>query len=360
MASTRKADGLTASMVCAAKLFGYGVACGLPPSKMLEAAGVCAEDLAQPEKRMPVRDVLSLWELLIRELSDRSIPIRIAQGTRIEDHEIMGLAILTSADGRNALERAVRYGRLFTEAGTWRTQTAGRSVTVRWLSAVTGSLGAEASAECAVGEFVHALRLFARERLRIERAFFAHPPPKDHAPFGAFFGCDVEYDAKGTGFCFDAGALDVVPPAANPALSAFVLEHAERLLAELARTDSLEGRVRAAIALELPGGSVALPAVARRYGVSERTLRRQLLAGGVSFRTLVDAVRYERAQELLAREELSLKEVAFSLGFSEPSAFGRAYKRWTGASPRKGALDRLPMARDEEARGSRQGATSPR
>ncbi|MCW5803036.1 MAG: helix-turn-helix transcriptional regulator [Deltaproteobacteria bacterium] len=80
-------------------------------------------------------------------------------------------------------------------------------------------------------------------------------------------------------------------------------------------------------------GAASLPDVARRIGTSSRTLRRHLEREGLTLRGLVDDVRRARADELLAAGT-AVKEVAFALGFSEPSAFSRAYKRWTGRAPR--------------------------
>jgi AraC-like DNA-binding protein len=78
---------------------------------------------------------------------------------------------------------------------------------------------------------------------------------------------------------------------------------------------------------------VTLETIARQLGVSARTLRRNLEQEGTTLRAVVDEVRRERADELLAAGR-PVKEIAFGLGFSEPSAFSRAYKRWTGRAPK--------------------------
>ena len=101
-------------------LAGYGAARGVEPETMLAVARIGLDDLAHVDRRMSVHDVWALWEFPIQKLDDWSIPLRIAQSTTVEDHAVMGFAILTSAHGDDALDRAVRYGGLFTEAGTWR------------------------------------------------------------------------------------------------------------------------------------------------------------------------------------------------------------------------------------------------
>jgi len=108
-------------------------------------------------------------------------------------------------------------------------------------------------------------------------------------------------------------------------------------LSSIARTAEAAGktpfldRVRRAVADQ--GGTPTLTCVGRSVGVSARTLRRRLEEEGQSLRGVIEDVRRERADALLAAGT-PVKEVAFALGFSEPSAFSRAYKRWTGKAPK--------------------------
>ena len=98
-----------------------------------------------------------------------------------------------------------------------------------------------------------------------------------------------------------------------------------------ASSTSVLARVRQSVAAH-PAREPSPDQIAKQLGISARTLRRQLAHAGTSVRVVVDEVRRGRADELLARGG-SVKEVAFALGFSEPSAFSRAYKRWTGKAP---------------------------
>ncbi|HEY2515503.1 MAG TPA: helix-turn-helix transcriptional regulator, partial [Polyangiaceae bacterium] len=119
---------------------------------------------------------------------------------------------------------------------------------------------------------------------------------------------------------------------ADPVTAVALEAQATRMQATFARTPFLEEVRRAAA--DAPVGRAALPAIARRVGIGTRSLRRRLAdEESITLREVLDSVRRERARELLAAGR-SVKEVALLLGFSEPSAFSRAYKRWTGAAPR--------------------------
>jgi len=104
---------------------------------------------------------------------------------------------------------------------------------------------------------------------------------------------------------------------------------------------AIETRLEAELVKEIPLGLPTLDAAASRMGMSSRTLRRRLREEGTRFQDVLDRARCALAKHYLDEPKLALGEVAFLLGFSEPSAFHRAFKRWTGATPlshRRGAL----------------------
>jgi AraC-like DNA-binding protein len=145
------------------------------------------------------------------------------------------------------------------------------------------------------------------------------------------FGVDVTFGARRDEIELDAAQLDLRLASADPITSAVLEERVAQLAQAPAGRSPFVDQVRRAVAQI--DGTVTLAALGKRLGISERTLRRRLEQEGQTLRALVDDVRRERADALLAAGS-SVKETAFALGFSEPSAFSRAYKRWTGTSPR--------------------------
>jgi len=102
---------------------------------------------------------------------------------------------------------------------------------------------------------------------------------------------------------------------------------------ELPRQDAFVERVQGAIGAALAAGGVTASDVAGRLAVSEATLRRRLREVGLSYQTLLDEIRYQLAERYLRQTDMDVAEVAFSLGFADPSSFGRAFKRWSGLTP---------------------------
>jgi len=108
---------------------------------------------------------------------------------------------------------------------------------------------------------------------------------------------------------------------------------ANHILSGLPRTDDVSVKVRRALALLVAGGDTTIGRVARDLGTSRRTLQRRLASAGVSYQDLLDEARREAAERYLSESPLSIAELAYLLGYSEPSAFHRAFKRWFGQSP---------------------------
>jgi len=98
--------------------------------------------------------------------------------------------------------------------------------------------------------------------------------------------------------------------------------------------DAVEARIRASIRAQLPSGAVRKRLIAHELGLSPRSLDRVLARRGSCFRALLDEVRHDLAERLLAGTGLKLAEISRRLGYSDPANFTRAFYRWTGRSPR--------------------------
>lgn len=145
------------------------------------------------------------------------------------------------------------------------------------------------------------------------------------------FGGEVRFEQPANRLLFDAAVLDLPLRASDPAALRLARAACEQALAEMDPRRALADRVRVALS-DGRGGFRALPEVARRLGVSARTLKRRLAREGTSFRAVIDGVRRERAGVML-REGSTLAEIAGRLGYADAAGFSRAFRRWTGRTP---------------------------
>jgi len=149
-----------------------------------------------------------------------------------------------------------------------------------------------------------------------------------------FYGCPLHFDAGESSFLLAPRFAEARPRLANGAMHRYFVTRARAELGALGRLPPLLERARAEIAVRLARGvPVSLAGVAHSLGLGERTLRRKLAEQAVSFRGLVDELRMRDAETLLADRERSVSEVAELLGFSEVSAFSRAFRRTFGVGP---------------------------
>ena len=160
-----------------------------------------------------------------------------------------------------------------------------------------------------------------------------HPAPTYAAEYARVFGCPVVFDARWNAMRTDA-SLQSHKVALQPHYVFGVLsEKAEALVRELENSKSVRGKVESQLMLVLHMGDVSMDAIAAKMGVSRQTLFRRLKAEDVTFEKVLDELRHRLALSYLSGRKASVNETAYLVGFSDPAAFSRAFKRWTGKSP---------------------------
>jgi AraC-like DNA-binding protein len=165
------------------------------------------------------------------------------------------------------------------------------------------------------------------------RVHFSHPRPADISEHERVFECPVQFGATACQLVIARDVWDTPRAGTNPVLFEVLESHARMLLDQLPQEPDTVSRVRQAIEGELRGGSPKLETVARHLAMSPRTLQRRLKDEGVVFNDLLDHLRFRAAKDYLTQRDIAGSEVAYLLGFAEPSSFNHAFKRWSGQTP---------------------------
>ncbi len=164
------------------------------------------------------------------------------------------------------------------------------------------------------------------------RVLLRHAACDCSAPLTEFLACPVEHDAPYHGLLLPVAELDRALSTANMELltsaEAMIANH----LAALDR-DDIVGRAKAEILRQLPSGTFSEESVGKALNLSLRTFQRRLRDAGTAYRELLEAVRRDLALQYIANPRLSITEISYLLGFSEPSSFARSFRRWNGTSP---------------------------
>ncbi len=186
----------------------------------------------------------------------------------------------------------------------------------------------------AVVVFEKMFRLLLNEEQVSDYMEFATPQPSGAKEFSEFLGFPIYFDSPFTRMVLSSRFMNKPLASADPIVHQKALRLCEKQLAESFFDSGLDAQVRNVIA-KLNYHNVSLEQVASELGLSERNLRRQLSQAGTPYKKIVDELRESRARELLAIPGLPITEIAYDLGFSDPSNFARTFKRWTGVSPHK-------------------------
>ncbi len=343
----RAAVSLFVSSSIVSRIVDAAVERGVDGDALCRAAGLDPAIVRDIDGQVEIVPYLRLWTEVTSRIEDPGFPLSIARSWS-KGHNLLRFVCASSPTVGEALERSSRYLRLLTNAVTWPLER-GDEISVLAMvraSAPAVTLAAtRAPDEFGCAEVVTLVRAFTGVDWSPREVRFAFPEPADATVHGDFFRARITFGQPRTEIHLSTSALELPLLGADPSVVAFFETYIEKLLgtdrraptsptaAPAASIATVAGQVQAVLARNLRGDVPTLEAVATNLGISGRTLRRRLTVEETSFQRLVDETRFACARQHLEEGQLSVAEVAFLLGFSEPSAFHRAFKRWAGVTP---------------------------
>lgn len=312
--------------------------------RAVEARGIDARPLAVqagidpaalgPDARVPRPALNRLWELAVEATGDPAFGIEASRFTAQTTFHALGYAVLASVTLKEALERVIRYRRLIGDVLELRLVDAGDRY--RFEIDVSSQPGIPYQAVDAIATTIvrQARLLHAPRSCNPLAVTFARAAPADLAPYRRTFRAPLRFAQPANAVEFARADVEDRLPSGNAELARGNDEVLVRYLARLEQT-RVSSRVQQALLDALPDGAPSKTAVARRLGMSARNLQRHLADEGTSFKGLLNEARVSLARHYVADGRLSVTEIAFVLGFADTSTFSRAFKRWTGMSPRE-------------------------
>ncbi len=305
------------------------------------------EQLAAPELRAALASraaddavPTSAWaDWLARAVALRphQVAPALAIGAAVQPRHVGVLGYLVAAAGTLAEAAAAyrRYERLFYGVDIAQTAMIAGELEIRWPRS-DPPLGHLADS-VAIAALVTFLRRQAEPAPPPSRIAFVNPPvgAAEQQAYESFFGCPVQFGDSHTRVRFPAAALALPMRHADPGLRALLDRQAQAMLLALPESDSFDRALQQVMLRQLPDGSATLRRAAHDLHLSVRTLQRRLDRRGQTWQQLLDQMRMQLAHQYLTDPSLSLGDVALLLGYSEQSAFNRAFRRWTGQTPRR-------------------------
>ena len=291
-------------------------------------------DLTDPDLRVPDASVEAAWRLAAALTHDDAVGVHLAEALPRGALDLVEYAFRSSPSLAAGLERLVRYGRVISDRVAVRLDANSERLLLQFRDAARTPLH-PGRAEFALAASLKLARDSTGRNITPLQVCFAHPAPAEADEQRRFFRGPVAFGAGSTSLILSAH--DAARPllGADEALSVIVRRRLDKTLADRRQTEGgrFGERVRRLMVEQLGGATLTPPAVAKALGVSRRTLSRRLADDGTSFRDMLDDVRRESACALLHDRSLSVGDIAFFLQYSEPAAFHRAFRRWTGQAP---------------------------
>lgn len=303
---------------------------GLDPNQVIAEAGLAPILFDDPDNIIPFAALGHLAAFCVARAKCPHFGLLVGQRGSLASLGRVGFIAQNSPDVGSALTSLATY---------MHDHNRGAAVTL----AVKGDLtalgyaiyqaveGADQIADAAMAVALQIMRALCGDGWSPSAVTFARHKPPDPAPYQRFFRSKLQFDADETALLFETRWLNRRLANAEPELRRLLLKEAEQT--QTVRRSDLPDDVRRVIRTMVGTAHCSTRGVAHLFGINERTLHRQLMAQGTSFKALADEMRYEIARQLLRDTSIPLGKIAQLLDYSEISAFNRAFVRWSGLPP---------------------------
>ncbi len=331
-------DSATVSQSSVKALVSYLTQEGISKPVITEHTGLDLSQLDNPEARIELAQYHLLWQFAIDVTHAPNLGLKLGARHNFSEMGIVTHVVMNCENLRQGLQE---YARLYSVIND--------SVSVCFNESLTqGELNFIYPAEYYCIPDIERTFLLAFYRARVwlgkslplSSVHFQHRPPAYAADYRRLFGCPVYFNDSECKLVFSRDYFELKPRQTNPYLRQAALTYANNLLNKF-NYQTLADKVKTLLYRELTNTEPNVDSIANRLNMSRQTLYRKLKSEAMSFQKLVENVRFDKARQLLQQSALSTSEIALQLGFSELSAFSRAFKRWSGMSP-KAFRDRLP------------------
>ena len=300
---------------------------------VLESVGLDIEGSWDPKAMLDENDYYSMLELMAEQFDITPLPLIVGTAMRPDEYGALGLAWKAAPTLLGSFSRVERYAQLWTSFAQYELKTINNGVLFIEHRDGPRRLGMRLSIEADLASGVSLSRQVTTDAFTPLAVYFKHPAPKTIFHHEAYFGCPVHFEAQMDALLMSPDMLAVPTILGDEGITQFLLSHLDDELSKIDDTPTLGARTKDEIARALSDGLPKMADIAHRLGLSARSLHRRLAEQGASFHALTEETRREIAIGMLKEKRYALAEIAFLTGYSEQSAFNRAFKRWTGHTP---------------------------
>lgn len=303
------------------------------PETLLQATGIDPDQLDKPENRIPLKQQQALWQLAVECSQTGDFGLHFARCIQPTSFGLLGYMAMNCRTIDESLEAVVKYQFLAGQGGEFTLEREGKQVKLCYTPVNPGHPATAQRVLAMLASSVSFGRWLVGEAFRPRRVELCQEVAENPLAYEEFFNCPVSFGAPRNLLTYDSSVTQLAVPNASEDLLQLLSERANRLLDSVSCRSGIAARIASLLATQLTNTVPDKTVIAAQLGMSERTLQRRLQEEGTSFQEILDDTRHYLARELLRNTALALGDVASQLGFAEPSAFFRAFKKWEGCTP---------------------------
>lgn len=306
-------------------------AAGVPHEPDFFKVGMDPAGLKAGDNRYSQEMVSRLWRVAVRETGETCFGLRVAEQIRPSTFNVVGYAMSCSSCLGESLHRFARFAKLISNSATVSLSERPGRLSLSFEFDTGGAPPIFQTIDTVLAGVVCFSSWIAGEEVKPLEVYFRHQRPADISDYTRLLKCPIYFSQDMDCVVFDAADMTRPVLSADDQLASLLDTVAIAKLAQL--NERFSHKVRDCLKFQFADGEVSRLRTAELMYMTERTLLRRLKDEGTTFQEVLDNLREELAYEYLRRPDMTIQIVSSMLGFSEPSTFSRAFKRWTGRRP---------------------------
>ncbi|MEQ1491569.1 MAG: AraC family transcriptional regulator ligand-binding domain-containing protein [Terricaulis sp.] len=320
-------------------LLDFAVLNGANEKRLLARADISIEALSDQDNRLAFARYVALMREAKADTNNPALALEFGAASDMRKFSVVGLISHASANMMEALVQLNRYGRLVVDVEGISDGARFNLIDVdgqRWMEDRRANPNDfPEMTESTWSRFIVATRRDFPEHTYALAAHVTHTAPAYRARYDELWQVPVTFSSHWNAIRSDPSWERVQIQPDNRYVFGVLTERGDALLSGLESSTTVRGKVEALIMPILHTGEVSVETIAAKLNTSRQTLYRQLKDENATFEQVLDDLRHRMALDYIAAKRVSVNETAYLVGFSDPASFSRAFKRWTGKSPRE-------------------------
>lgn len=325
---------ITVSATVLQQMFLYLRSLQVDCDAFLRSLGVDPATVTAPDARIPNATYLYIQDAAAEYVGDPCFGLHMGEYAEAGSWSILGYMMMNCRTLGEAAEKSARYSRIIGNLIEARAELAGSRLRLVYFTPPHAPEMSRHCFESAFASSVRMMRSLTGQPISPLAVTFTYAEPACPDEYRRVFGCPVTFEEADNSLTFALEVGNTPILMANPMLLAHFEHYAEDFLAQMQRPEEVTRTVTRIILARLDDETLSIDTVAREMAVSVRTLQNRLEAEGVVFSDLLRDIRRQLAQKYLC-ENYTVEQITYLLGFSEPSVFRKAFKKWSGVTPRE-------------------------